>query len=158
MQCATARTRTNINGEEKALFEAFDESQTFFKVIVGRVRWSQQKQTIFYGFVGKAHTLLSHVHHMTSTSSYTWINSLSIMVTIRYWELKEFFPPKVLLLFRDPYICKIATHGGDEADSLSVVLCRSMVNQVCPQTFRELRLGMWMFCTFLWIEAMSSEI
>ena len=45
MQCATARTRTNINGEEKALFEAFDESQTFSKACVGQVRWSQQKQT-----------------------------------------------------------------------------------------------------------------
>ena len=76
--------------------------------------------------------------------TYTWINSLPIMVTIGYilffqfwiyWELKEFFSPKVLLLFRDPYICKIATHGGDEADSLSVVLWRSMVNQVCHQTF-----------------------
>ena len=33
------------NGEDKALFEAFDELQTFFKVGVGQVRWSQQKQT-----------------------------------------------------------------------------------------------------------------
>ena len=34
-----------LNGEDKALFEAFDESQTFFKACVGQVRWSQQKQT-----------------------------------------------------------------------------------------------------------------
>ena len=34
-----------LNGEGKALFEAIDESQTFFKVGVGQVRWSQQKQT-----------------------------------------------------------------------------------------------------------------
>ena len=34
-----------LNGEDKVLFEAFDESQTFFKVGVGQVRSSQQKQT-----------------------------------------------------------------------------------------------------------------
>ena len=34
-----------LNSEDKALFEAFDESQTFFKVGVGQVRSSQQKQT-----------------------------------------------------------------------------------------------------------------
>ena len=34
-----------LNDEDKALFEAFDKSQTFFKVGVGQVRSSQQKQT-----------------------------------------------------------------------------------------------------------------
>ena len=34
-----------LNGEDKVLFEAFDESQTFFKVGVGQVRSSQHKQT-----------------------------------------------------------------------------------------------------------------
>ena len=34
-----------LNGEEKALFEAFDESQTFIIAGAGQVCWSQQKQT-----------------------------------------------------------------------------------------------------------------
>ena len=34
-----------LNGEDKALFEAFDESQTFFIAGAGQVRSSQQKQT-----------------------------------------------------------------------------------------------------------------
>ena len=34
-----------LNGEDKVLFEAFDESQTFFIAGAGQVRSSQQKQT-----------------------------------------------------------------------------------------------------------------
>ena len=59
-----------LNGEDKVLFEAFDESQTFFKVgacwLSALVTTETNICLIFYGFVGKAHTLLTHVRHMTS--------------------------------------------------------------------------------------------